>query len=364
MFFVQVAVFYGIVKFANGSVFAPIEGILIVDIPVMEGRPTVDIPVMEGRLTVDIPVMDLQDPVTPCKQNRSTCLALAGFHDADFRTPEKLWLVKTANRGRPHGAASTYGRSAIVAHSKRGTSGGFLSNRRARTQPPVQTTWSTVALVPVVKYVKEVVKHGKNGRFQRGSLAQVRLKFPHMNLRDGTIRRCFYNGDQLLEDATLVTRSALGNHCRASRRRKGMRAITSQGQRRTCVGPLYATGLWHYEMRCLQLQVPEAALVAYFLDELELHKEVLMNVLKTVPDEHQNRKEWASELKAISRRIDRFEYASGSKRSKAVKELKQALHVRKYTVQKRSDLTPDQQRQSVLLKKQTCQPFYKGSFSG
>ena len=85
-------------------------------------------------------------------------------------------------------------------------------------------------------------------------------------------------------------------------------------------------------------------MVAYFLDELELHKEVLTEVLNNKSDDYENRKHWTSELTAISRRIEWFEHASGSKRSKAVKDLKDALKVRKYTVQKRSDLTPEQQR--------------------
>ena len=275
-----------------------------------------------AHLTVEIPVhlnsMDLPDPVTPCKRKHETCFAVAHFDETDFDTPEKLSLVER-QRGRPRGSAT------IAELAKRGKAGGFLSNRRMKGQPPIQRTWSSIALVPVVKYMKEGIRY-VDGKFACGSLARVKTQFPRMALTDGVIKRCFHKGDQLLEDAKLLCILSKGNHERASRRRQGLRSVTSQGQRPSCLGPLYATGLWHYEMRCLQLQVPEAALVAYFLDELDLHKEVLTSVLEATPDAI-SRTAWQSELNAISRTICRFGNATASKRSKAVQELKKRLQV-------------------------------------
>ena len=288
----------------------------------------------------------LDCPTTPCKTKRYDCLVLA-HHDSDnFETPEKLALVETSTkpraRGRPKGKALQYGQSIIAHHQPRGRAGDLRSNRLLHCQSRVQHSWTSNSLVPVVHAVRKLCQVS-DGKFRYGSFTLVKKQFPSMDLNDGTLRRCFFHGDAILADAKKITRSALGHHDRTSRQRKGMRTITSQGRTRSCVGPLYATGLWHHNMRALQVQIPRAALVAYFVHELETHKDILETVLESEP-EHTASKHWRQELDAIRNRIRRFEGATGSARNKAINELERSLRVKTYAVQKRSDLTEAQQR--------------------
>ena len=250
--------------------------------------------------------------------------------------------VTPAPKGRPKGSGVMYGQSLIEHHQRRGKPGNLKSNRLSASQHRVQQNWTSVSLVPIVHAVRKMCEFS-NGRFKSGSFTAIKRQFPSMLLSDSTIRRCFFKGDELLADANLVKVAQLGNHDRHSRRRKGFRQVTSQGRSPTCVGPLFATGLWHRQMRQLQLQVPRACLVAYFLDELEAHKEMLESALTSEPD-NSACEQWKLELAAVNSKIYRFTHASGSARNKAVRELEKTLRVRKFTVQNRTDLTPAEQR--------------------
>lgn len=261
-----------------------------------------------------------QDPTTPTKQR-----GISELHC----TPDKLAFAPPSNKnglraGRPKGKALTYGSSLIEEHHPRGRAGHLRSNRLMNNQTRVQKSLPSTCLVPVVHAARKYCQM-KGDRFEYGCIRMIKELFPSLALQSNTIRRCFFNGDAILEDAQMVSKLVQSGGS-TRHHRKGIRNITTQGKRQGCLGPLAATRAWCHDLHLLQIRVPRTVLLSYFTDQLETHKQALETVLISESD-HPAHKEWTHELNAIKSKLARLEKSKGARLTQIIHELHQSIQL-------------------------------------
>ena len=201
---------------------------------------------------------------------------------------------------------------------------------KARRKSPV--CWSFDKLVPVVQYARNVCKVSRN-RFAYGDLERVKRAFPHLLLNPRTIRRCFFQGDQILHSASRMQMTS--EQKTRGYVRKGHRAVVSQGRVRRCLGPQNSIKLWYHCLENLQLSVSFDDSLTHQLDVFQAHKHILGTLVKLMPQCDTRQTFWASELQAISQRIVKLQGQCGASTNwSRVRELEETLKLNAFAFTK------------------------------
>ena len=161
-----------------------------------------------------------------------------------------------------------------------------------------------------------------------------------MNVNAATVRRCFFKGDQILQHV-LKLRNQSPTH--QGQRSQGIRIATVQRQV-SCSGPLMATRLWHQAQDNLQLAVSQKELTICFCDHLRAHLHIFETLLKSKVVCQTMRKFWASEVKAIGRRLEGAQNTSTHAQSQVARQLEKSMNIKKFAITKLHNVDLEMQR--------------------
>jgi hypothetical protein len=193
----------------------------------------------------------------------------------------------------------------------------------------------------VVQAARELCTLNSQGHFCRESFLRVKQQFPELRLPDSTIRRCYVHGDDILqqaeEDTTLKAGGYRGMAAGPALFRKGLRRRMGQGRPVECGAVLWEVGKWHEEQRRRQIFVDEFELTLEFQERLQEHIQALETVASTGPLSSG----LGRELRCMRARLRQLRDLSS--RWKVSRRLQIMLGAVRYSVQKVTDLPPEEQ---------------------